>query len=151
MANARAKRWTPVAVTGVTDGLILFDGVCILCSGWVRLIIARDRDCRFRFAPIQKPYGKALAQRLGIDVAMPETNAVVLGGHAYFKSDAAVQVLRMLPGWGWVGALTVLPRGFRDWVYDRVARNRYRVFGRTEQCIVPSAEIISRFIIDEPG
>jgi predicted DCC family thiol-disulfide oxidoreductase YuxK len=142
------RRWTPISVDGVPDGLILFDGVCVLCSWWVRFIIVRDRT-RFRFAPIQKPYGERLARRLGIDIAMPETNAVIVGGIAYFKSDSAIQVLRMLPGWRWVGAFAVLPRVFRDWVYDRVARNRYQVFGRTEQCMVPTADVTARFVLDD--
>jgi predicted DCC family thiol-disulfide oxidoreductase YuxK len=144
------KRWNPVAAPNVPDGLILFDGVCVLCSGWVRFVIARDHASRFRFAPIQKSYGKQLARRLGIDVAAPETNAVILNGRAYFKSDAGLRVLRELPGWRWTFALTVLPRGFRDWLYDRVARNRYRMFGRTEQCMAPTPDVLARFIVNEP-
>ena len=69
------------------DGLVLFDGVCVLCSGWVRFLLERDSDAIFRFTPIQSPYGRALAQRLGIDPETPQTNAVIIGGRAYFKAD----------------------------------------------------------------
>jgi predicted DCC family thiol-disulfide oxidoreductase YuxK len=143
------RRWTPLPATDVPDGLILFDGVCLLCAWWVRFVIARDRPGHFRFAPIQQPFGERLARKFGIDTAVPETNAVVAEGRAYFKSDSAIRVLRELPGWRWVGVLSVLPREFRDWVYDRVARNRYQVFGRTEQCMVPTPDVLARFIFDE--
>ena len=84
------QSWKPKAIDGVPDGLVLFDGVCVLCSGWVQFLIERDRDQFFRFTPIQSPYGRALAQRLGIDAEAPQTNAVIIGGRAYFKVDSAI-------------------------------------------------------------
>lgn len=130
-------RWQPMAVTGLPDGLILFDGVCVFCSRWVRFVIARDPNVRFRFLAMQTPEGGTLAAHLGINAAAPETNAVVLGGNALFKSDAALAVLSALRGWRWVGALRWVPRPLRDAVYDVIARNRYRIFGRTETCMMP--------------
>ena len=91
------------------DDVILYDGVCIFCSRWVRFVIARDAERRFRFTPIQSDYGTRLAQAFGIDPADPDTNAVIHGGVAYFKSDAALTVLSSLPGWGWVRALFWVP------------------------------------------
>jgi predicted DCC family thiol-disulfide oxidoreductase YuxK len=87
------------------DGVILFDGVCVLCSGWVRFVAQRDVARRFRFTPIESPYGRSLAETLGIDPADPDTNAVILEGRALRRSDAALAVLSALPGWGWVSAL----------------------------------------------
>jgi predicted DCC family thiol-disulfide oxidoreductase YuxK len=142
--------WRPQPVAGVADGLILFDGVCLLCSWSVRFVIERDRAAAFRFASVQSRYGAALARRLGISADNPETNAVVLGGRAYFKSDAAITVLSRLPRWAWVRPLMLVPRPVRDWLYDRVARRRYRLFGRTESCLIPSPEIAGRFVGDEP-
>jgi len=104
----------------------------------VRFVIARDAAERFSFLPIQGDDGGRLASRLGIDRDAPETNAVVLGGIAYFKSDAAIQVLQRLPGWRWTACLDVVPRGLRDWFYDRIARNRYRLFGRSDVCLIPT-------------
>ena len=141
--------WQPKAIDGIGDGLVLFDGVCVLCSGWVRFLLARDRAEFFRFTPIQSPYGRALAQRLGIDVETPETNAVIIGGRAYFKADSAMQALARLPRWRWVRIFAILPRPVRDWLYDRVARNRYQLFGRTESCMVPAPELMRRFVFDE--
>ena len=142
--------WTPVLVTDVPDGTILFDGVCVLCSRWVRFVAARDGG-RFRFVPVQSAYGYVLAARLGIDPAMPESNAVILDGTAYFKSDAALAVLRTLPRWGAAWGLAAAPRGLRDWAYDRVARNRYRLFGRTASCMVPPPGLARRVLHDAPS
>lgn len=130
----------------VPDGLVLFDGVCVLCSGWVRFIIPRDAAKRFRFASIQGDYGRALAERLRIDPDDPQTNAVVLGGRVHFKSDSALGVLGELPGWRWTRLLRVVPKRLRDWLYDRIARNRYRLFGRHDTCMLPGAEHRDRFI-----
>src|ERR1700761_6074781 len=126
------------------DDVILYDGVCVFCSGWVRFVPARDVGRRFRFTAIQSAYGSRLAQTFGIDPDAPDTNAVVHGGIAYFKSDAALTVLSHLPGWGWVRVLRFIPRPWSDAVYSLVARNRYRIFGRYEECFVPDAEIRAR-------
>jgi predicted DCC family thiol-disulfide oxidoreductase YuxK len=147
------KSWRPQAIDGVPDRVILFDGVCVLCSGGARFVIARDPDAMFRFVTVQEPYGQRLAQRLGIDTAFPETNAAILAGRAYFKSDAAIEVLSRLPRWSWARVLRIVPRMLRDAVYDLVARNRYRMFGRTETCLLPTPELARHFLRDgaSPG
>lgn len=142
----RGGRWGPRPVTGVPDGLILFDGVCVFCSRWVAFVIARDREAAFRFMPIQSDGGRALAAKLGIDAEDPETNAVVIDGIAHCKSDAALEVLARLPGWSWTRLCRLAPRPLRDWLYDRIARNRYRIFGRREACMVPSPDVRARFL-----
>ena len=128
------------------DDVILYDGVCVFCSRWIRFIAARDRDRRFRFAAIQSGYGTRLARAIGIDPGDPDTNAVIHGGVPLFKSDGALTVLGTLPGWGWVRALRVVPKPVRDTVYDLVARNRYRMFGKYEACAVPDEEMKARVI-----
>src|ERR1700761_407664 len=87
------------------DDVILFDGVCVFCSHWVRFVVARDKAVRFRFTPIQSPYGTRLALALGIDPNDPDTNAVIHDGIAHVKSDGALTVLSCLPGWSWVRVL----------------------------------------------
>jgi predicted DCC family thiol-disulfide oxidoreductase YuxK len=134
----------------VPDGTVLYDGVCVLCSAWFRFVAARDPDIRFRFTQIQSPYGRQLAIQLGIDPDNPKTNAVVLNGRAYLRSDSALQVLRHLPGWRWAGLALAVPRPVRDWIYDRIARNRYRLFGRTETCLVPD-EALMRHVLPDTG
>ena len=125
------------------DDVILFDGVCIFCSRWVRFVAQRDRAKRFRFTPIQSGYGSRLARTFGID---PDTNAVVHGGEVFMKSDAALTVLSQLPGWSWVQVLFAIPKPLRDLVYSLVARNRYRIFGKYEACFVPDADLRARVI-----
>jgi predicted DCC family thiol-disulfide oxidoreductase YuxK len=119
--------------------VILYDGVCVFCSRWVRFVAARDKEQRFRFTAIQSGYGTRLAQAFGIDPGDPDTNAVVHGGVAYLKSDAALTVLSHLPGWGWVRVLRFVPKPLRDAVYNLVARNRYRIFGKYETCFLGDA------------
>jgi predicted DCC family thiol-disulfide oxidoreductase YuxK len=143
------RQWSPLEIVGVPDRLILFDGVCVLCSRWVRFVIRRDPAARFRFVAIQEPYGSELARILRIDADFPETNALVLGDRAYFKSDAAIRVLSQLPGWGWVRGLSWVPRPLRDRAYDVIARNRYRWFGRSEICLLPTADLAGRFLHDD--
>ena len=126
------------------DDVILYDGVCVFCSRWIRFVIARDLERRFRFTPIQSAYGTRLARAFGIDPDDPDTNAVVHGGVAYLKSDAALTVLSALPGWHWTRALFWVPKPLRNAVYNRIARNRYRIFGKYETCFVPDAEMRAR-------
>jgi predicted DCC family thiol-disulfide oxidoreductase YuxK len=128
------------------DDVILYDGVCVLCSRWVRFIVTRDRAARFRFTMIQSPYGARLAQVLGIDAGDPDTNAVIHGGAAWFKSDGALTVLSCLPGWSFVRVFFAVPKPLRDAVYNFVARNRYRIFGRYDECMVPDAGLRARVL-----
>jgi predicted DCC family thiol-disulfide oxidoreductase YuxK len=128
------------------DDVILYDGVCVFCSRWIRFIAARDSQKRFRFTAIQSAYGTRLAQAVGIDPDDPDTNAVVHAGVACFKSDAALTVLSNLPGWEWTRALRAAPKPLRDAVYSLVARNRYRIFGKYEECFLPDADMRARVI-----
>lgn len=126
------------------DDVILYDGVCIFCSHWIRFVAARDTARRFRFTAIQSVYGISLAKHFGIDPENPDSNAVIHGGVAYFRSDGALTVLSLLPGLGWVRVLRVVPQGLRDAIYNLVARNRYQIFGRSEVCLVPDEEMRKR-------
>jgi predicted DCC family thiol-disulfide oxidoreductase YuxK len=128
------------------DDVILYDGVCVFCSRWVRFVAARDEERRFRFTAIQSAYGTRLAQAFGIDPDDPDTNAVLHGGEVFFKSDAALTVLSRLRGWGWIRALRFVPKPLRDAVYNLVARNRYRIFGKYQQCFLPDASLQARVI-----
>ena len=139
-------RWSPQPAPDEPDGLILFDGVCVFCSRWVRWVIDHDPERRFRFLPIQSETGRALAVRHGIGPEAPQTNAVILNGRIFFKSDAALTVLGALPGTRPLGLLKAAPRLLRDPVYDLIAKNRYAVFGRTETCMVPAPGDRERFL-----
>jgi predicted DCC family thiol-disulfide oxidoreductase YuxK len=139
MTSGATKPWPD-------DDVILYDGVCVFCSRWIRFVASRDVKRRFRFTAIQSFYGTRLAQAFGIDPRDPDTNAVIHGGVACFKSDAALTVLSRLPGWRWVRVLRLVPKPWRDAVYDLVARNRYRIFGKYEECFVPDAGFRERVI-----
>ncbi len=127
--------------------ILLFDGVCNLCNGFVRFLIDRDPEERFRFASLQSVPGKAILRALGL----PEEELrsfVFVDGEAFdTKSAAALKTLRLL-GWPWklLYALILVPKPIRDFVYDMIARNRYRIFGRRETCMVPTPELKARFL-----
>jgi predicted DCC family thiol-disulfide oxidoreductase YuxK len=127
-------RWLPVDAPDLTQDLILFDGDCVLCSHWAHVVHRRDRAGRFKFVAIQSQYGRALAARFDIDAEMPQTNLAVINGRVSFKSDTALDILAQLPGRRWTSAARVIPRAVRNWLYDRIARNRYQWFGRRERC-----------------
>jgi predicted DCC family thiol-disulfide oxidoreductase YuxK len=128
------------------DDVILYDGVCVFCSRWIRFVAARDVQHRFRFTAIQSGYGTRLAQAFGINPDDPDTNAVIHGGVAIFKSDGALTVLSNLPRWRWVRVLRAVPKPLRDKIYNLVAHNRYRIFGKYEECFVPDASFRARVI-----
>jgi predicted DCC family thiol-disulfide oxidoreductase YuxK len=129
------------------DDLLIFDGVCNLCVHSVKFILAHESDARLRFVPLQSRAGMRMMQRHGFSPEDVKTFVLVAGGKPYVKSDAAIRVAAFLRGpWKVLGAIRVFPRPVRDWVYDVVARNRYRWFGRTESCMVPTPELRARFI-----
>jgi predicted DCC family thiol-disulfide oxidoreductase YuxK len=132
------------------DDVILYDGVCVFCAGWVRFVVKRDTARRFRFTPIQSPYGRRLAQAVGIDPDDPDTNAVIVDGQALRRSDGALAVLAKLPRWNWVNAFYYVPRRIRDSFYNIIARNRYHIFGRYDVCDLKPADFANRIIVDAP-
>jgi predicted DCC family thiol-disulfide oxidoreductase YuxK len=132
------------------DGVILYDGICVLCSHWVRFVAKRDAARRFRFTPIESPYGLRLAETLGIDPEDPDTNAVILDARALRRSDAALAVVSALPYWGWVAVLRLIPRALRDGIYTFIARNRYRLVGRRTVCYLGNLSFADRIIVEAP-
>ena len=121
-------------------GLILFDGVCVLCSRGCRFVNKRDRRGYFRFVPMQVAEGRPLAEQLGINPDRPDSFAFVENGQAYVKSEAVLRIARELPRWQWTWLFHFMPRVIRDAIYDLVARNRYRWFGRRDACILPNSD-----------
>ncbi len=127
--------------------LILFDGECVFCSGWVQFLLKRDRQKRFRFVVAQTPLGEALYRHYGLETGDYETNLLIDGGRAYYKSDATIRMLEGLGmPWALAGVLRVVPRRIADAAYGVVARNRLKIAGRRESCMVPTAEVRERFL-----
>lgn len=143
-------RWTAVNAPDLQRDLILFDGDCVLCSRAAHFVHRHDRAGRFGFVAIQSPYGRALAARFGIDPERPQTNLAAVGGRVWFKSDAAFAVLATLPGWGWTAIFRLAPKPLRDWAYDRIARNRFTLFGRRERCWAGAPEFKARILERAP-
>jgi predicted DCC family thiol-disulfide oxidoreductase YuxK len=115
--------------------LIVFDGVCVLCNGFARFVAKRDSANRFRFAEAQSPLGGALFRHYGLDDIDFETNLLVQDGRASGRMEAFARILAQLGGpWPAAKIVLALPRPARDWLYDRIAKNRYRIFGRYETC-----------------
>ena len=138
---------TEPTVPEVDGPLVLYDGTCGLCSRSVQLILRHDRRGRFRFAALQSDAGRALLRRHGLPVDQLDSVVLVEGGRAYTKSRAALRIARGMDApWPALRALAVVPRPVADFVYDRVARSRYRLFGRQESCMIPTPEIRSRFL-----
>ena len=133
------------------EPLWLFDGVCNLCSGSVRAVLAIDRKGLIRFTPIQSAYGRQLALDHGIDPDQPTSFLFLDGGRALERSAAILALLRRLgPPWSWLAAVGVLPRSWLDRAYDGLAANRYRLMGKRSTCMLPTPEQKARFILEPP-
>jgi predicted DCC family thiol-disulfide oxidoreductase YuxK len=130
------------------DGpVVLYDGTCGLCDRSVQLILRHDRRGRFRFAALQSDVGRALLERHGLPVDALDTVVLVEDGRAWTKSTAALRVARRMDApWPAFGVFRLVPRPVRDFFYDRVAKSRYRIFGRVDACMLPPPEVRARFL-----
>lgn len=138
-------------MTDPLDGLWLFDGVCNFCSGSVRFALKADRAGALRFTPLQSPFGQAIAAKYGLDLENPDSFLYFDRGRPLEASDAVLALARRLgPPWSLATALRVVPKAWRDGAYLLLARNRYRLMGKTAACMVPTAEQRARFVLDPP-
>lgn len=127
---------------------ILFDGICNLCDGSVRFVLARDPGERFAFAPLQSSKGRELLLQVGLPADMPESIVLVEGERSFVKSDAVLRILAGLSGlWPMLVVFRLVPRRLRDTIYDWIAANRYRWFGQRTECSVPTPEQRRRFLV----
>jgi len=131
----------------VTESVVLFDGVCNLCNGFVQFVIARDSRRRFRFGALSSDAAVRLMACAGMTTGRGDSLILIEGGRAYLRSAAALRVARDL-GFPWSLAYTLIavPRPLRDWAYDVVARHRYQWFGRRDACMVPGPTTQGRFL-----
>lgn len=127
--------------------VLLFDGVCNLCNDSVQWVIKHDKKAVFQFAALQSEAGKALLRQYNLPV--DELNTVVLidKGKAFTRSDVPLRIAQKLGGWWALATLMFpVPKFARDWVYNWVAKNRYRWFGQKEECMIPTPELRQRFL-----
>ncbi len=128
-----------------TSSLILFDGVCNFCNSSVNFIIARDRNDRFRFAPLQSEFGRSVIERYGLSAI--DSIILIEDGQAHTHSTAALRIARRLGfPWSLAYAAIVIPRLLRDFFYRAFAANRYRLFGKKDECMLPTPEIRAKFL-----
>lgn len=128
------------------ESIILFDGVCNLCHSGVQFIIKRDSRCHFKFASLQSETGQMFLNKYGISKKI-DSIIVIENEKVYIKSSAALRISRYLDGyWKYLTILKVLPPFFRDFLYDILAKNRYKWFGKKESCMLPSTEMKNRFL-----
>ena len=127
--------------------LVLFDGVCRLCDGWVRFVLRRDSGERFFFAPLQSELGQEALRYFGLPPDRLDTVVVVEGDRCSTRSDAVLRIFRHLRApWPLLSVGVVVPRFLRDWAYGVVARYRYRWFGKRESCALPTPDLQRRFL-----
>lgn len=127
--------------------IVLFDGVCNLCNNSVNFIIEHDKKDIFRFASLQSEYGKKLTSERGIKQAEVDSIVLIDPGNAYFvKSSAALEIAKELSGYAWMRIFLYLPEGFRNFVYDIIAKNRYKWFGKKDSCMIPTKELKAKFL-----
>lgn len=132
---------------GENDSVILFDGVCKLCNVWTQFIIRVDTQQHFKLCSVQSPEGQSILNHFKMPTEHFDTMLLVEGEQCFDKSDAFLNVVTKLSyPWRLFYVVKILPQGIRNWLYDRIARNRYHLFGQYDTCILPSKENENRFI-----
>ena len=127
--------------------IILFDGVCNLCNGAVTFIIKRDKKDVFKFAALQSEIGQQLISKFNIDTSKVDSIILIDGDKHYEKSSAALRIAKQLSGaYPLLFGFMILPKFIRNAVYDYIAKNRYKWFGKKESCMIPTPELKSRFL-----
>lgn len=127
--------------------VMLYDGVCNLCNRSVRFVLERDSRHLFRFASLQSKEAQAILSRYGVTIQM-DTIYLVQDGELHDRSSAALRIMAKLSApWPLMAVFLVIPKPLRDWVYNIVGKNRYRLFGRTDACQLPD-EAVRRYFLD---
>jgi len=135
---------------GMADKVILFDGVCKLCNAWSSFIIQHDHKHAFKLCSVQSPEGQKILQHFGLSTEIYDSMLVVVGDAVYQQSDAFFQVVGKL-GYPWklLCILRIIPRSPRNWLYDRIALNRYRLFGKYDYCSLPTPDHEARYLSEQ--
>ena len=129
--------------------ILLFDGHCNFCNAWVRLIVNRDNTKKILFAPLQSPVGRKMLEEHQIDVNYADSLVFFEEEGFSLSSTAALRIFSYLNGWErHLQLLAILPRPLRDTFYHFIAKSRYKWFGRSEQCMIPTPELRERFLTE---
>jgi predicted DCC family thiol-disulfide oxidoreductase YuxK len=128
--------------------IILFDGVCNLCNKTVNKVIDYDKKNTFLFTALQSETGQQIIKKIGINTNEVDSIILYENNMAYYiKSTAAIKIMNDLGGfWSVTKIFWIFPEGFRNWVYDIIARNRYKWFGKEDNCRIPTPELKAKFL-----
>lgn len=128
--------------------IILFDGVCNLCNSSINYVIDHDKNDTFRFVALQSDLGELIQEYIGIENKSLDTIILYVPDEAYYiKSTAAIKVMREFLGfWKLTQIFLILPSPIRDLVYNYIAKNRYRWYGKKESCRIPTPELKAKFL-----
>ncbi|QOG90860.1 DUF393 domain-containing protein [Flavobacterium columnare] len=127
--------------------IILFDGVCNLCNYWVQYIVQRDHNDIFRFVALQSKLGQEILKYLGITNRNIDSIILYIPNQAYYyKSGAVLEIAKKLSIFNWLSIFKIIPTALRDPLYDFVAKNRYKWYGKKETCMIPIPELKAKFI-----
>jgi predicted DCC family thiol-disulfide oxidoreductase YuxK len=127
--------------------IIIFDGYCALCTGWAAFVLRHDHAGTYRLLGAESALGQALYVHYGLDPHDYETNILIADGLAWFKSEGSIRMAEGLGfPWSLAGVFRVLPRAWRDWLYETIARNRLRWFGKRTTCYLPDPKFADRFL-----
>jgi predicted DCC family thiol-disulfide oxidoreductase YuxK len=128
--------------------IIVFDGYCALCSGWAKFVLKHDHAARYRLLAAQSPLGHALYVHYGLDPQDYETNILIADGRAWFKSEGSIRMAEGLGlPWSTAALFRIVPRRLRDFLYEFIARNRLRFFGKLDSCYMPAPGYKDRFLV----
>lgn len=131
----------------VVKAVVLFDGVCNLCNGSVQFIINHDSKNKFQFAALQSKFGQQQLNLLNIPSTSLQSIVLIKGDRYYQRSNAVLEIGRMLGGgWALFYIFKIIPAFVRDWIYNLIANNRYRWFGKQSQCMMPTPALKNRFL-----
>ena len=127
--------------------IVLFDGLCNLCNGSVNFIIKRDKRAKFKFASLQSNIGSKLCKQHNIDTTIVDSIVLIKNDAVHIKSSAVLEILKDLPiRWRVFRIGIILPKIIRDWLYDVVAKHRYKIFGKKDECPIPSKDSQDRLL-----
>ena len=127
--------------------IVLFDGLCNLCNSSVNFIIKRNNLGKFKFASLQSEIGIELTNKYYIDTNVVDSIVLIKNDKVFIKSDAVLEILKdLLIGWRLFRIGIILPKFMRDWIYDIIAKHRYRIFGKKDECPIPPKDVQDKFL-----
>ncbi|MBM7605449.1 putative DCC family thiol-disulfide oxidoreductase YuxK [Metabacillus crassostreae] len=134
-------------IKDIEGPILLFDGVCNLCNKTVQFIIRADKKELFKFTSLQSTTGQSLLTKVKLPTSHFDSIVMIEDGKVYTKSTAALKVCKKLGGiWLFLYPLMLIPKPFRDGIYQLIAKNRYKWFGKSNDCMLPSPDIKKRFL-----